>query len=49
MNHFDSAIVAQATEFVNALKAKKRARMPAMRFHQWPLFMTTVQALSKGV
>lgn len=46
MSHFDPQIVAQATAFVNALKAKKRAVVPAMRFHQWPQFMIAVHALN---
>lgn len=47
--NFDPQIVAQATEFVNALNAKKPAHMPAIRFNQWPLFISTVRALSKNV
>jgi hypothetical protein len=41
---FDPQIVAQAKEFVNALRAGKRAHMPALRFGQWQQFMTTVYA-----
>ena len=37
---FDPQIVAQANAFVNALKAGKRAHMPALRFEFWQQFMT---------
>jgi hypothetical protein len=40
---FDPQIVAQANAFVNALKAGKRAHMPALRF-EFQQFMTTVYA-----
>lgn len=39
---FDPQIVAQAKEFVNALRAGKRAHMPAIRFEHWQQFMTVV-------
>ncbi|WP_168403388.1 succinate dehydrogenase flavoprotein subunit [Erwinia amylovora] len=42
--NFDPKIVAQAREFVNALNANKRARMPAIPFSCWQQFMTTVRA-----
>ena len=41
---FDPQIVAQANAFVNALKAGKRAHMPALRFEFWQQLMTTVNA-----
>jgi len=41
---FDLQTVAQAKAFVNALRAGKRAHMPALRFDQWQQFMTTVYA-----
>jgi len=41
---FDPQTVAQAEAFVNAIRAGKRARMPALRFGQWQQFMTTVYA-----
>ncbi|EIP3952779.1 succinate dehydrogenase flavoprotein subunit [Salmonella enterica] len=41
---FDPQIVAQAKAFVNALKAGKRAHVPAFRFEYWQQFMTTVNA-----
>jgi len=41
---FDPQIVAQAKEFVNAIRTGKRARIPAMRFEFWQQFMTTVYA-----
>ena len=41
---FDPQTVAQAKAFVNALRAGKRARVPALRFDQWQQFMTTVYA-----
>lgn len=39
---FDPQIVAQAKAFVNALKAGKRAHVPALRFEYWQQFMITV-------
>ncbi|WP_313052660.1 succinate dehydrogenase flavoprotein subunit [Pantoea piersonii] len=39
---FDPQIVAQARAFVNAFKRGARARVPAMPFHLWQQFMTTV-------
>jgi hypothetical protein len=39
---FDPQIVAQAKEFVNALRAGKRAHIPALRFEHWQQFMTSV-------
>ena len=45
---FDPQIVAQANAFVNALKAGKRAHMPALRFEYWPLFMAAVHALPEA-
>lgn len=41
---FDPQTVEQAEAFVNALRAGKRAHMPALRFGQWQQFMTTVYA-----
>jgi len=41
---FDPQTVAQAEAFVNAIRAGKRAHMPALRFGQWQQFMTTVYA-----
>ena len=41
---FDPPTVAQAKAFVNAIRAGKRARMPAMRFDQWAQFMAIVDA-----
>lgn len=41
---FDPQTVKQAEEFVNALRAGKRAHMPALRFEHWQQFMTTVYA-----
>ena len=41
---FDPQTVAQAQAFVNAMRAGKRAHMPALRFDQWQPFMTTVYA-----
>mgnify|MGYP001048633037 FL=1 len=41
---FDPQIVAQANAFVNAIRAGKRAHMPAIRFEHWQQFMTTVYA-----
>ncbi|PVZ84152.1 succinate dehydrogenase flavoprotein subunit [Serratia sp. S1B] len=42
--NFDPVIVAQAQNFVNALKSGKRGRVPALRFTEWQQFMTTVYA-----
>ena len=39
---FDPQIVAQARAFVNAFKCGARAHVPAMPFHLWQQFMTTV-------
>ncbi|MBK0079719.1 hypothetical protein IAE49_23810 [Kosakonia sp. S58] len=39
---FDPQTVAQATAFVNALRAGKPAHIPAMPFGRWQEFMTTV-------
>jgi hypothetical protein len=41
---FDPRIVAQANAFVNAIRAGKRGRIPALKFSQWQEFMTTVNA-----
>lgn len=41
---FDPQIVAQANEFVNALRTGKRPRVPAMKFADWQVFMNTVFA-----
>lgn len=41
---FDPQIVAQANDFVNALKQGKRARVPALRLAHWQQFMTQVYA-----
>ena len=41
---FDEQIVAQAKEFVNAIKNKRRAHVPALRFEHWQQLMTTVYA-----
>lgn len=41
---FDPQIVAQAKVFVNAFKRGTRAPIPAMPFHLWQQFMTTVSA-----
>jgi len=41
---FDPQIVAQANEFVNALRSGQRAHVPAMRLEYWPQFMVTVYA-----
>ena len=41
---FDPQIVAQANEFVNALRSGKRAHVPAMSLEYWQPFMTTVYA-----
>ncbi|MCT4707700.1 succinate dehydrogenase flavoprotein subunit [Enterobacteriaceae bacterium H11S18] len=40
----DPQIVAQAKAFVNALKLKQSARVPALKFSQWQQFMSTVHA-----
>lgn len=42
----DPQTVAQAKAFVNAIRAGKRAHMPAMRFEQWAQFMAAVDASS---
>ncbi|TDT50847.1 hypothetical protein DFO53_4574 [Enterobacter sp. AG5470] len=39
---FDPQTIAQATAFVNAIRAGKPARIPAMPFSRWQEFMTTV-------
>lgn len=41
---FDPQIVAQASVFVNAIRAGKRGHIPALQFSQWQQFMTTVYA-----
>ena len=41
---FDPQTVAQAKAFVNALRAGKRARVPALRFSQWQPFLSVVNA-----
>lgn len=41
---FDPKIVSQAIAFVNAFKHGKRAHVPAMSFHLWQQFMTTVSS-----
>lgn len=41
---FDPQIVAQAKAFVNAFKLGTRAHVPAMPFHLWQQFMTTVSS-----
>lgn len=42
--NFDPRIVAQANDFVNALKQGKRARVPALKLAHWQQFMTQVYA-----
>jgi hypothetical protein len=42
--NFDPKIVAQAEAFVNAIRAGKRARVPAMKLAYWQQFMTKVNA-----
>nr|WP_071997477.1 succinate dehydrogenase flavoprotein subunit [Pantoea septica] len=37
-------MVAQARAFVNAFKRGTRAHVPAMPFHLWEQFMTSVSA-----
>lgn len=41
---FDPQTVAQAKAFVNALRAGKRAHVPALRFSQWQQFLSVVNA-----
>jgi len=41
---FDPRIVAQANDFVNALKQGKRAHVPALKLEHWQQFMTQVYA-----
>lgn len=41
---FDPQIVSQADAFVNALRAGKRARVPALKLGHWQQFMTRVYA-----
>nr|WP_233169754.1 hypothetical protein [Enterobacter hormaechei] len=41
---FDPQTVAQVKAFVNALRAGKRARVPALRFSQWQPFLSVVNA-----
>ena len=41
---FDPQTVAQATAFVNALRAGKPVHIPAMPFARWQEFMTTVHS-----
>ncbi|MDD7997471.1 Succinate dehydrogenase flavoprotein subunit [Kosakonia radicincitans] len=40
----DPQTVAQATAFVNAIRAGKPARIPAMSFSRWQEFMSAVDA-----
>ncbi|MDE1188854.1 MAG: succinate dehydrogenase flavoprotein subunit [Pantoea sp.] len=40
----DPQIVAQATAFVNALRAGKSARMPVLKMKNWKPFMDLVHA-----
>lgn len=45
MKQNDVNIDQQANAVVNALRARRSAHMPPMRFHQWPQFISTVRAL----
>jgi len=41
---FDPQIVAQANQFVNALRSGKPAHVPVLKLEHWQQFMTTVYA-----
>ncbi|WP_215844880.1 succinate dehydrogenase flavoprotein subunit [Candidatus Pantoea bituminis] len=43
--YYETSLESLAAQFVLALRAGKPARMPAIRFSQWPPFMAIVKQI----